>query len=1005
MKQKPNMAVTLTDSKNASVASPRDRNSLVEWLERQYRWLFLVIVLFTIFTRFYNLEHKAFHHDESLYSKYSFDYGKGLGHKYHPLMHGPFFFMLNGTFQRYWDKVYVDLLKRFNKVDPVLPQSGYNDYSARTIPAILGVAVVLLCLLLRDNFGKIGALLAAGYFAFSPSFTYYTRFMREDVYVLFTNHLFTVGALLFFARKQWRWMYLASVGLALFWCTKENHFAHTLAYIAFLIMIELYKILVPTWKQHSRSEWLKAAGRAFTAWMVRIGRFTYQNLFHILLCLGIFFTIFYLLYTDFFRHPKGFLDGLYRLWIDYWSHQNKIQRVRGDYHYHLWRMAMYELPLILAYIGGMWTVFRRLKTHVRAATVVALILLVSFIFAYHIPLPAYKELGAYGNLHDRPDLQEKLSFWAIGLELLHMQVWGHVFIFLFVVITGFWCVFILFWYRNYVPAFFIFTSMFNFCTYSYLGEKVSWLTIHIQYPMVFVLAYYGRQWLLKSRRLIPVIFGVFALFQIYANYGLNIYKNGINEDNPAEIIVYTQTHKDIIELNQIIYQAARLSGLGYDVPLSIQGSAAWPYSWYLRDFRRWFTPEGGFPSADALVVVNDWEKQADMSYIFKDHYKKERRKLRAWDVLPNMDEQHKSNKPNWTDMIRYYLFRLDRTPMIPTGSTDVVVFIRNDIAEGRYDPNFGKDETTRLSIQQKARSIRPVFVRPQLTFGSQGAAPNQFNEPRGLAVDSTGNLYVTDTLNHRIVKYSPAGEVLKTWGGSGDGPGQFNQPIGIAVGKYDQIYVADTWNHRIQVFDTEGTFVKMWGKGGADNAGDSFWAPKGLAVDSVGDLYVTNTGLHRVNKFKADGQFVKLFGVQTEKESTRLIGFHEPVGIAVGPNDNIYVADTANHRVVLLNSQLVALDQFAVPGWDNFYTEPFISVLDTGEVFITDAHNNRIQRFDTQKNMVQNWGTNGAGPGQFNLPKGLTIKDGAIYVVDCMNHRVQKFNQSDLPAPQSPGGE
>ncbi|MBN2055089.1 glycosyltransferase family 39 protein, partial [bacterium] len=225
--------------------------ALADWIVRRYRLIFAAILLFTIATRFINLGHKPFHHDESLYSKYAYDYGKGIGHKYDPLMHGPFAFILNGTFMKYWDKVYVNLLRHFGKLDPLMPQSGYNDFTARLIPALLGIGIVLLCHGLGHHFGKLGALLAAIYFAVSPSFTYYTRFMRMDAYVLFENHLLIVGFLLFLFHRKWRYMYISTLGLTLFWCTKENHFVHTLEYLSFFIILELYKAFVPTFSRRA----------------------------------------------------------------------------------------------------------------------------------------------------------------------------------------------------------------------------------------------------------------------------------------------------------------------------------------------------------------------------------------------------------------------------------------------------------------------------------------------------------------------------------------------------------------------------------------------------------------------------------------------------------------------------------------------------------------------------------------------------------------------------------
>jgi len=87
---------------------------------------------------------------------------------------------------------------------------------------------------------------------------------------------------------------------------------------------------------------------------------------------------------------------------------------------------------------------------------------------------------------------------------------------------------------------------------------------------------------------------------------------------------------------------------------------------------------------------------------------------------------------------------------------------------------------------------------PLAQWGSYGNAPGQFYEPRGVALDAEGNVYVADSGNNRIQKLSLEGEPLARWGNRGNGPGQFDFPSGVAVDGEGHIYVADTNNDRIQ---------------------------------------------------------------------------------------------------------------------------------------------------------------------------------------------------------------
>src|SRR5436189_116325 len=102
-------------------------------------------------------------------------------------------------------------------------------------------------------------------------------------------------------------------------------------------------------------------------------------------------------------------------------------------------------------------------------------------------------------------------------------------------------------------------------------------------------------------------------------------------------------------------------------------------------------------------------------------------------------------------------------------------------------------------------------------WGSAGSAPGQFGTANGIAVDLRGDVYVGDHGNHRIQKLSPTGRFLAKWGrnggdgSAGPGPGEFNQPRGLAIDHAGNIYVAEKLNHRVQELAANGTFIRQWG--------------------------------------------------------------------------------------------------------------------------------------------------------------------------------------------------
>jgi len=123
-----------------------------------------------------------------------------------------------------------------------------------------------------------------------------------------------------------------------------------------------------------------------------------------------------------------------------------------------------------------------------------------------------------------------------------------------------------------------------------------------------------------------------------------------------------------------------------------------------------------------------------------------------------------------------------------------------------------------------------------------------FASPSGVAVDSYGNVYVADTYNHRIQKFSSSGTFITKWGSQGTGDGQFYSPSGVAVDSSGNLYVADTKNHRIQKFNSNGTFITKWGSKGTGDG--QFNNPYGVAIDSSGNVYVADSENNRIQKFR-----------------------------------------------------------------------------------------------------------------------------------------------------------
>ncbi len=286
----------------------------------------------------------------------------------------------------------------------------------------------------------------------------------------------------------------------------------------------------------------------------------------------------------------------------------------------------------------------------------------------------------------------------------------------------------------------------------------------------------------------------------------------------------------------------------------------------------------------------------------------------------------------------------------------------------------------------------PAFVAK---WGSFGSGNGQFQLPRGIAVDSSRNVYVADHLNDRIQKFTSAGTFFTQWGGFGSGNGQFNHPNGVAVDASGNVYVSDQNNHRIQKFDSTGTFIATWGSNGTGNG--QFASPAGVAVDASGNVYVVDQVNNRVQKFTSTGAFITKWGSFGSGDGQ----FDLPWGVAVDGSGNVFVTGPFNSRIQKFTSTgafITKWGSFGV-GDGQFNAVRGVAVDGAGNVYTADQNNHRIQKFTANGTFITAWGSTGTGNGQFATPLAVAVNDsGNVYVADTGNHRIQRFSPQ-LHAP------
>jgi DNA-binding beta-propeller fold protein YncE len=280
-------------------------------------------------------------------------------------------------------------------------------------------------------------------------------------------------------------------------------------------------------------------------------------------------------------------------------------------------------------------------------------------------------------------------------------------------------------------------------------------------------------------------------------------------------------------------------------------------------------------------------------------------------------------------------------------------------------------------------------------------ANGAFNSPTAVAVDPSGNIWVADSGNDRVVEFNSNREYVQQFGSVGSGAGQFNGIGGIAYDPVsNEVYVTDTGNHDVQYFSTAGKEVASFGTLGLGEG--QFITPGPIAIDSSGHVWVLNSSGIRVQEFTSAGAYVPGSGFGSSFSTP----FLSPTGLAIS-GGNLYVTESTFGRVVELTTAGAVLKEFgslikpsgiASDSTGNLYvTELGINSLSYNKVAneFTYVHsNNRVQEFSPSGSVIATgvFGSYGSGAGQFSGPRGLAVNSsGDVFVVDTGNNRLQEW--------------
>lgn len=269
-------------------------------------------------------------------------------------------------------------------------------------------------------------------------------------------------------------------------------------------------------------------------------------------------------------------------------------------------------------------------------------------------------------------------------------------------------------------------------------------------------------------------------------------------------------------------------------------------------------------------------------------------------------------------------------------------------------------------------------------FGGVGLGNGDFSYPRAVTAEPEGSVFIVDK-SGRIQRFSARGEFETGWKMPLSETGK---PVGIAIHPDGRLFVADTHYHRVMIFDRDGHLLGQFGEQG-DGDGQ-MQLPTDVDFDNHGFIYVSEyQGNDRLTKWAPDLTYVRAIG-EAPIDGERL---RRPAAIDVDGDDVIWVADACNHRIVRFDTDGRVLGTFGElgegPGQLRYPYDINVAP-DGASVMVCEYGGNRLQWFDRAGRSLRTWGGHGREPGRLWTPWGAAYGPGGnVYVVDSLNSRIQ----------------
>ncbi|TMC60863.1 MAG: TIGR03663 family protein [Chloroflexi bacterium] len=890
---------------------------------------------------------------------------------------------------------------------------------------------------MRRWLGRAGALLCAAGIAIAPDIMYYSRFARNDIYHAVWSLLAIIGLFGFISTRKSRYFMLGAAAISLMWATKEVVFIFGFSGFTFLMIVFAL-------------EWLGQADFGVLAALRSLERST------ILIAGSVALAIFVVLYTTFFTNPNGLVTGAIGA-VQYWLAQQEVKRGDQPWYYYLILVPMYNyMPLLAAVIGIAYYAIRRNLASALFGAATLLLLVMSFAMWGRPPDTEQSPVNVIGPILTLVlaagalgvaayQLREKrragaVAFGLIGLGFaLAYLVWNDMpfaigapwSTLLFVLILAAALLSLTLAAlrgRGDNPlftAFLVYWLLSSFVVYSWAGEKMPWLSLHMSLPAIVLGAKFVNDLLLKvdwaSVRqrggawlalLLPLI--VYLILRVlttpWFDPSLSLQKIDFRVQGIASLVIAAG----------LIYFAYRLAKRLTRFEVLQVGFATLLV--VLAAFTLRFAFMGAFEHGDIATEMLIYAQGTPDVPVVAREIDDLSQKVTGGKDLQIVVESSETWPFAW--YLRDYKnvaypASLDSPPSAPVVIAGYENFDRykpwmtnyigvkrkliwwfeedykgmtwERILDTLSDPQLRQSLVDILFYRKYGVTLGQWPLRKEFTFYVRKDLANLVWTPTQLPpADVEKN---DKELQDKSVS-APAKVALGT---SGKDNGQFVAPKGLSVAATGSLFVADTNNHRIQLFDASGKFVMAFGSQG--NGPGQFQEPWDVATGPDGSIYVADTWNHRIQKFDARGNYVTAWGqfidVGGQAAPDKPFAFYGPRAVAVDSEGNVWVVDTGNKRVVKFDANGRPLGAFGGAGTSaGQFAEPVGIAISprTGDIYIADTWNHRVQRFD--KNFqalaqfnVTGWDTTSV----LNKPYIALDSNDNVYVTDPDNHRVFKY--------------